>query len=123
MVRLQRVGDAGTGELIFPSDSAVLPGVVVCVGVSTVTPDNLGSSYRVTLDALGSLGACPAHRSPDSSTPASEWARSCCRIRTPPSPHPPRSGSRPDVVASKRCCSPRSRADSTTPHDECQSRK
>ena len=53
------LGDAGTGELIFPSDSAVLPGVVVCVGVSNVTPDNLGSSYRVTLDELGSLGACP----------------------------------------------------------------
>ncbi|HXK16517.1 MAG TPA: hypothetical protein VNG33_01840 [Polyangiaceae bacterium] len=53
------LGDGGTGELIFPSDSAVLPGVVVCVGVSKVTPDNLGSSYVFTLDALGSLGACP----------------------------------------------------------------
>jgi hypothetical protein len=53
------LGDGGTGELIFPSNSAVLPGVVVCVGVSKVSTKDLGASYVFTLGELGSLGACP----------------------------------------------------------------
>jgi len=53
------LGDGGGGELIFPSDSTVLPGVVVCVGVSHVTTKDLGASYVFTLGELGSLGACP----------------------------------------------------------------
>lgn len=53
------LGDGGAGELIFPSDGDVLPGLVVCVGVSKVTGANFGSSYVFTLDQLGSLGTCP----------------------------------------------------------------
>jgi hypothetical protein len=51
-------GEGGTGELIFPTNSAVLPGVVVCVGVSTMTA-SAGGKYVFTLGGLGSIGACP----------------------------------------------------------------
>jgi hypothetical protein len=53
------VGDGGAGVLIFPSDGDVLPGLVLCVGVSKVAGANFGSSYVFTLDQLGSVGTCP----------------------------------------------------------------
>jgi hypothetical protein len=53
------IGDGGSGELIFPNDSAALPGAVLCISSAKMIMDANGSSYTFTFNEIGSLGTCP----------------------------------------------------------------